>query len=66
VDRCISEIASFAPNIESAIEHRQVLAPGDLERIYGITGGNIFQGSMSLHQLFSMQPVAVRLIPVVE
>jgi phytoene dehydrogenase-like protein len=56
-DRCISEIARFAPNIESAIEHRQILTPVDLERIYGLTGGNIFQGSMSLHQLFSMRPV---------
>jgi len=57
-DRCISEIARFAPNIESAIEYRQILTPVDLERVYGLTGGNIFQGSMSLHQLFSMRPVA--------
>lgn len=56
-DRCIAEIARYAPNIESAIEHRQVLAPPDLERVFGLTGGNIFQGSMSLHQLFSMRPV---------
>lgn len=56
-DRCISEIARYAPNIESAIEHRQVLSPVDLERVYGLTGGNIFQGAMSLHQLFSMRPV---------
>ena len=56
-DRCISEIARYAPNIESAIEHRQVLTPVDLERTFGLTGGNIFQGAMSLHQLFSMRPV---------
>lgn len=56
-DRCVSEIARFAPNIESAVEHRQILTPVDLERIYGLTGGNIFQGAMSLHQLFSMRPV---------
>ena len=56
-DRCISEIARFAPNITEAIEHRQILTPVDLERVYGLTGGNIFQGSMSLHQLFSMRPV---------
>jgi len=56
-DQCISEIARFAPNIESAIEHRQVLTPVDLERTFGLTGGNIFQGAMSLHQLFSMRPV---------
>ena len=56
-DRCISEIARFAPNIESVVEHRQVLTPVDLERVYSLTGGNIFQGAMSLQQLFSMRPV---------
>ncbi|MCH2200519.1 MAG: NAD(P)/FAD-dependent oxidoreductase [Fuerstiella sp.] len=56
-DRCISEIARFAPSFESAVEHRQILTPIDLEQVYGLTGGNIFQGSMSLHQLFSMRPV---------
>jgi len=56
-DQCIAEIAKYAPNIEAAIEHRQILTPVDLERVYGLTGGNIFQGSMSLHQLFSMRPV---------
>jgi phytoene dehydrogenase-like protein len=56
-DLCIEQIARFAPNIHSAIEHRQILTPVDLERVYGLTGGNIFQGSMSLHQLFSMRPV---------
>ncbi|MCH2209747.1 MAG: NAD(P)/FAD-dependent oxidoreductase [Fuerstiella sp.] len=56
-DRCISEIMKYAPNFESAIEHRQILTPVDLEQVYGLTGGNIFQGSMSLHQLFSMRPV---------
>lgn len=56
-DRCISEIARFAPNIETAVIHRQILTPVDLERVYGLTGGNIFQGAMSLNQLFSMRPV---------
>ena len=41
-----------------AILHRQVLTPLDLERIYGLTGGNIFQGAMTLGQLFSLRPVA--------
>ncbi len=56
-DQCIAEISRFAPNMESAIEHRQILTPVDLERVFGLTGGNIFQGAMSLHQLFSMRPV---------
>jgi phytoene dehydrogenase-like protein len=57
-DRCIAEIARFAPNVPGSILHRQVLSPVDLERIYGLTGGNIFQGAMPLHQLFSLRPVA--------
>lgn len=57
-DRCIAEIARYAPNVPASILHRQVLSPLDLERVYGLTGGNIFQGAMPLHQLFSMRPVA--------
>jgi phytoene dehydrogenase-like protein len=57
-DRCIDLLVEFAPNMRHAIEHRQVLSPLDLERTYGLTGGNIFQGAMNLNQLFSMRPVA--------
>ena len=57
-DRCIAELAAYAPNVPSAIEHRQVLSPLDLERTYGITGGNIMQGAMNAHQLFCFRPVA--------
>jgi phytoene dehydrogenase-like protein len=57
-DRCVAEIARFAPNVPASILHRQILSPVDLERVYGLTGGNIFQGAMPLHQLFSMRPVA--------
>ncbi|MEZ6136618.1 MAG: NAD(P)/FAD-dependent oxidoreductase [Pirellulaceae bacterium] len=57
-DRCIDLLVEFAPNMRSAIEHRQVLSPLDLERTYGLTGGNIFQGAMNLNQLFSLRPVA--------
>jgi phytoene dehydrogenase-like protein len=56
-DRCIAKLAQYAPNVPGAILHRQVLSPLDLERTFRLTGGNIFQGSMSLHQLFSMRPV---------
>ncbi len=56
-DRCVAEIARFAPNVPDAILHRQVLSPLDLERTYGLTGGNIFQGAMPLNQLFAMRPV---------
>jgi phytoene dehydrogenase-like protein len=57
-DRCIDVLAEYAPNVPAAIEHRQVLSPVDLERTFGITGGNIMQGAMSAHQLFCFRPVA--------
>jgi phytoene dehydrogenase-like protein len=56
-DRCIEILAEYAPNVPGAILHRQVLSPLDLERTYGITGGNIFQGAMTLGQLFALRPV---------
>jgi phytoene dehydrogenase-like protein len=57
-DRCIETLTEYAPNVPAAIEHRQVLSPLDLERTFGITGGNIMQGAMSPHQLFCFRPVA--------
>jgi phytoene dehydrogenase-like protein len=57
-DRVISLIEEYAPNVRSIIERRQVLTPLDLERRFGITGGNIFHGEMSLDQMFVMRPVA--------
>lgn len=56
-DRCIAEVARHAPNVPASIIHRHVLSPLDLERTFGLTGGNIFHGAMHLHQLFSMRPV---------
>jgi phytoene dehydrogenase-like protein len=57
-DRVIALIEEYAPNIRGIIEHRQVLTPLDLERRFGITGGNIFHGEMALDQMFVMRPVA--------
>ena len=51
LDRCIEVLAQYAPNIRNIILHKQLLTPVDLERTYGLTGGNIFQGAMSMHQL---------------
>jgi phytoene dehydrogenase-like protein len=56
-DRCIDVLAEYAPNVRGAIEHRQVLSPLDLERTFGLTGGNIMQGAMTSHQLYSLRPV---------
>ena len=57
-DRCIELLAEYAPNVPQAVLHRQVLSPLDLERTFRLTGGNIFQGAMTLAQLFSLRPVA--------
>jgi phytoene dehydrogenase-like protein len=57
-DRVMSLIEEYAPNIRQIVEHRQVLTPLDMERRFGITGGNIFHGEMSLDQMFAMRPVA--------
>ena len=51
-DTVIDTIAEYAPNIRDIILHRQVLTPLDLEREFGLTEGNIFQGELSLEQLF--------------
>jgi phytoene dehydrogenase-like protein len=53
----IETIAEYAPNMKDAVEHMQVLTPKDLEDRFGLLGGNIFHGEMSLDQLFSMRPV---------
>jgi len=53
----IKTLAGFAPNIESLILHKQVLTPADIERITGLSEGNIFQGELALHQLFFLRPV---------
>ncbi len=57
-DRCVEMLARYAPNVPAAIEHRQVMSPLDMERTFGITGGNIMQGAMAAHQLYSFRPVA--------
>lgn len=56
-DRCIARITEHAPNFAASVLHREVLAPPDLEARFNLTGGNIFQGAMPLHQLFSFRPV---------
>ncbi len=57
-DRCFEVFAQYAPNITRAVIDRQVLAPADIEARYGLTGGNIMQGAMSLSSLFFMRPLA--------
>jgi phytoene dehydrogenase-like protein len=56
-DTVIETIAEYAPNIKNIILHRQVVTPLDLEREFGLSEGNIFQGELSLEQLFFLRPV---------
>ena len=46
-----------APGFSSGVLHREVLAPPDLERIFGLSGGNIFHGAMTPDRLLFMRPV---------
>jgi phytoene dehydrogenase-like protein len=55
-DRCFDILNEYAPNFKNSVIARQIISPLDLERIYGITGGNIFQGSMSLSRMFFLRP----------
>ena len=56
-DTVIDTLARYAPNIRSAILHRQVITPADIERMVGLTEGNIFQGELALQQMFFLRPV---------
>jgi phytoene dehydrogenase-like protein len=56
-ERCIDLMTEYAPNFRRAVIAYEVLAPPDLEARYGLTGGNIMQGAMSLSSLFFMRPL---------
>jgi phytoene dehydrogenase-like protein len=55
-DTVIDTLAEYAPNIRNLIVHRQVVTPLDLEREWGLSEGNIFQGELTLEQLFFLRP----------
>jgi len=55
-DAVVDALSEYAPNLKSAIIHRQVLTPQDMEDEFGLTGGNIFHGELSLQQLFFLRP----------
>ncbi len=57
-DTVIDTLSEYAPNLKSAILHRQVLTPADIERTLGLSEGNIFQGELALQQLFFQRPLA--------
>ena len=57
-NRIIDLINEYAPNFRDSIVDYELLTPRDIESIFGLTGGNIFHGSMNLNQLMFMRPVA--------
>ncbi len=56
-DHIISVVDSYAPGFKTSVLGRQILSPLDLERKFGLIGGDIFHGQMGLDQLFSARPV---------
>jgi phytoene dehydrogenase-like protein len=56
-DLMLDTVARFAPNFRDIVVGRRALSPLDLEREFGLVGGDIFHGALSLDQLFSMRPV---------
>jgi len=56
-DVMIDLVNSYAPNFKQAVLGRQILSPLDLERTFGLVGGDIFHGALSLDQLFSARPM---------
>ena len=55
-DRMIDCYSELAPNFKSSILHTDIVGPYDMEHDYGLIGGNIFHGELSLEQLFHMRP----------
>ena len=56
-DLMIETVDSYAPGFAASVIARQILSPLDLEREFGLVGGDIFHGSLSLDQLYSARPV---------
>ncbi|MGC8521528.1 MAG: phytoene desaturase family protein [Steroidobacteraceae bacterium] len=56
-DLMIDTVDAYAPNFKRAVLGRQIMSPLDLERTFGLLGGDIFHGALSLDQLFSARPM---------
>ena len=55
-DRLIDRVNAVAPNFKGSIMHRQVIGPHQMESEWGLIGGNIFHGELTVDQLFHMRP----------
>ena len=56
-DTVVKTLAQYAPNLPELILSHQIITPQDLEETYGLTGGHIFHGELSLDQFFTMRPL---------
>uniref|UniRef100_A0A8C1KL91 Pyridine nucleotide-disulfide oxidoreductase domain-containing protein 2 n=1 Tax=Cyprinus carpio TaxID=7962 RepID=A0A8C1KL91_CYPCA len=56
-DTAFDWVERYAPGFKKSIVGKDVLTPADLERVFSLTGGNIFHGSMSLDQLYLARPL---------
>lgn len=56
-DTVIKTLSHYAPGLSEMIVHRQIITPLDLEQNYGLSGGHIFHGEMSLDQFFTFRPL---------
>jgi phytoene dehydrogenase-like protein len=57
-DRVLARMEAVAPGFTSSVLHRQVIGPHQMQEEYGLVGGNIFHGELSLGQLFHARPAA--------
>jgi phytoene dehydrogenase-like protein len=56
-DRVLALVDEAAPGFSAGVRHREVLAPPDLERVFGLSGGNIFHGALGLDRLLFLRPL---------
>jgi phytoene dehydrogenase-like protein len=56
-DLMIDTVNQHAPNFKASVLGRQIMSPLDLERTFGLIGGDIFHGQLDLNQLFSARPM---------
>src|SRR6201999_1548330 len=56
-DLIIDTVNGFAPNFKASVLGRQINSPLDLERTFGLIGGDIFHGALDLNQIFSARPM---------
>ena len=57
-DRVLARLEAVAPGFTDSVLHRQVIGPHQMQEEYGLIGGNIFHGELSLGQMFHGRPAA--------